>query len=112
MIKYFFLIFLSNISFGVQEYIFTNPPSPIIYGPGHSIDLQNALCFTPSGLCVDGSGTGAGDWIYGSGVPSSGLGTNGAWFDDSTTGTVYYKSGGLWAVVGSIYSAMPEDSPV
>lgn len=48
------------------------------------------------------AGTAGSRWFDGTGVPSSGLGSNGDYYLDDANGNVYVKSGGTWSVTASI----------
>jgi hypothetical protein len=49
-----------------------------------------------------GGGGGGSTWFDGAGVPSSGTGSNGDYYLNTTNGDVYRKSAGTWSVVGNI----------
>ncbi len=52
---------------------------------------------------VTGPTGAAGSQIYnGSGVPSAGLGVNGDYYIDNSTGDLYFKSGGVWSIATSL----------
>lgn len=49
-----------------------------------------------------GGGGGGSTWFDGAGVPSSGTGSNGDYYLNTTNGDVYRKTSGTWSVVGNI----------
>jgi hypothetical protein len=49
-----------------------------------------------------GGGGGAGGWLTGTGVPSSGLGVDGDLYLRTTTGDVYQKAAGAWTIVANL----------
>lgn len=52
---------------------------------------------------LGGGGSGGGStWFDGAGVPSSGTGSNGDYYLNTSNGDVYRKSAGAWSVVGNI----------
>jgi hypothetical protein len=46
-------------------------------------------------------------WREGTGVPSSGLGANGDWYLDGSTGLVYSKASGSWTMQANLQGSMP-----
>jgi hypothetical protein len=59
--------------------------------------FHGVLHFTSAEIAALGGGT---LWLQGTGVPSSGLGSNGNYYIDTTAFELYYKSGGVWASLG------------
>jgi hypothetical protein len=56
-----------------------------------------------------GGGGGGSTWFDGAGVPSSGTGSNGDYYLNTTNGDVYRKSSGTWSVVGNIKGPQGDD---
>lgn len=57
---------------------------------------------TVGGSIVFGYGVGYNQWLTGSGVPSNTIGNNGDYYRNDVNGDIYYKSGGVFALVGNI----------
>lgn len=83
---------LTNPVLNINEtiYIGAIPPS----GGGSSTTLLGSV--------INGSGVTVHQWWTGSGVPDDSLGSNGDYYRDEDNGDVYYKSGGVYALVGNI----------
>ena len=58
-----------------------------------------------------GGGGGGSTWFDGAGVPSSGTGSNGDYYLNTTNGDVYNKSAGTWSVVGNIKGPQGDAGP-
>jgi hypothetical protein len=86
-------VVLNNLN-DTQRAALTPSTGMIIY----DTTLSQVMIYNGAWQALAGSGT---SWFNGSGAPAASLGSNGAYYLDVSTGNVYLKSSGAWAIIYS-----------
>jgi hypothetical protein len=81
---------------GEQGDYYRDTVTNLVYYRENPTTWAEVPAFTPS---PDGVGT---TWLYGTGAPLNGLGSNGNYYFDNDVNTVYFKVLGAWEAKGSL----------
>ena len=81
---------------GEQGDYYRDTVTNLVYFRENPTTWAEVPAFTPS---PDGVGT---TWLYGTGAPLNGLGSNGNYYFDNDVNTVYFKVLGAWEAKGSL----------
>ena len=81
---------------GEQGDYYRDTETNLVYFRENPTTWVEVPAFTPS---PDGVGT---TWLYGTGAPLNGLGSNGNYYFDNDVNTVYFKVLGAWEAKGSL----------
>lgn len=81
---------------GEQGDYYRDTVTNLVYFRENPTTWAGVPAFTPS---PDGVGT---TWLYGTGAPLNGLGSNGNYYFDNDVNTVYFKVLGAWEAKGSL----------
>lgn len=81
---------------GEQGDYYRDTVTNLVYFRENPTTWAEVPAFTPS---PDGVGT---TWLYGTGAPLNGLGSNGNYYFDNDVNTVYFKALGAWEAKGSL----------
>lgn len=89
-------VVLNNLT-DAQRAALTPSNGMIIY----DTTLAQVMIYNGAWVSLASSGGTGTAWLNGSGAPSSGLGANGNYYLDTSTGNVYLKSSGTWSIIYS-----------